>query len=114
METSTIFIIIFLITLILINSFIVFIVFQSGSKRRLENEEIQKELKNILASITVLTVLKRQNDSIFVNLENIMKTIDSLNQEQLALIQENFARQNAVLNEINERVDYLSTEVNID
>ena len=32
-----------------------------------------------------------------------MKTIDSLNQEQLALIQENFARQNAVLNEINEK-----------
>ncbi len=114
METNTILIIIFSILIILINLSILFVLFQSSSKRRVENELMQKEIKNILTGMIGLSVIQTQNEKILSHLDNNMKKTEELSDEQLSLIQDNFKKQSSIIEEIRDRVDYLSTEVTID
>ncbi len=114
MEINTILIIIFSVLIILINCAVLFILFQSSSKRRTENEIIQKEIKNITTAMIGLSVIQSQNEKILNSLDSNFRKSEQLSEEQLNMIQDSFRKQSFNMEEIKDRVEYLSTEVKID
>ncbi len=114
MESINMFILVFALVSMIFNVFIVFLLLRSNLKRGEEQLQIHKHMAQIGESLNVYVENQAMNSQKLEQaISFLAQEIDEKVDQQTLIIDENGRKNNVLLNNIKDRVEYLSTEVNI-
>ncbi len=114
MDSINIFILVFALVSMIFNVFIIFLLLRANLKRGEENLSVHKHLSQIGESLNAyMEFQSKNNQSIEQGIQVLYREMNEKLDNQSNVIDDGIRKNNILLSNIKDRVEYLSTEVNI-
>ncbi len=114
MESINIFILVFALVSMIFNVFMVFLLLRANLKRGEENLSIHKHLSQIGESLNnYMDIQAKNSQSLEQGIGVLYREMSEKIDHQTGLLEDGSRKNNVLLSNIKDRVEYLSTEVNI-